>query len=83
MIELLTQNAQGLVYAAGFAAVLAGVWTVCRQFGGLRHDSSRTQARVITALALLTLVVGAAATLRRGQARDSEMRSELLSLIHI
>ena len=51
MIELLTQNAQGLVYAAGFAAVLAGVWTVCRQFGGLRHDSSRTQARVITALA--------------------------------
>ena len=81
MIELLTQNAQGLVYAAGFAAVLAGVWTVCRQFGGLRHDSSRTQARVITALALLTLVVGAAATLRRGQARDSEMRSELLAQV--
>ena len=76
MIELLIHNASGLVYVAGFAAALAVAWKVCRQFGGLRHDSSRTQARVIAVLALLA--IGALFEWRMAVQADGKMRADLL-----
>ena len=79
MTELLIRHAQGLIYVAGFAAALAGTWTVCRQFHSFRRESSRSHAAIITALALLTLVAGGAMTHYRGQVRDSEMRAVLLA----
>ena len=55
MIELLVRDAPGFIYVAGFALALAGAWAVCRHFRGAGRESSRTQVRVIAALALLVL----------------------------
>jgi len=78
MMGLLTRNAPILVYLVGLAAVLAVAWTVYRQFCGLGKESRPTHAWVIAVFALLTLLVGGVATLREGEARDLEMRADLL-----
>ena len=79
MIQLLAKSTPMLVYVAGFATALVGMWGIYRQTGRLKEDSSRTQARAIIALTLFTLLLGGTASFLRGQARDSELREELLN----
>ena len=79
MIQLLAKSTPMLVYVAGFATALVGMWGIYRQTGRLKEDSSRTQAQAIIALTLFTLLLGGTASFLRGQARDSELREELLN----
>ena len=79
MTEVLIRNAPVLIYPAGLAAIFAVAWAVSRQFGGLRQEASRTQARIVIAAALLVLGLGGAAALHRGRWCDSEMRAVLLA----
>ena len=76
MIELLVRDAPGFIYVAGFALALAGAWAVCRHFRGAGRESSRTQVRVIAALALL--VLGALLAWRMAVRTDRAMRADLL-----
>ncbi|MCX6917244.1 MAG: hypothetical protein NT167_30105, partial [Verrucomicrobia bacterium] len=76
MNEMLAHNAPGLIYVAGFAVALAGAWAVCRRFSRSGRESSRTQVRGITALALLAF--GALLEWRMAVQADREMRADLL-----
>ncbi len=55
MIQLLAKSTPMLVYVAGFATALVGMWGIYRQTGRLKEDSSRTQARAIIALTLFSV----------------------------
>ena len=52
MIDLLDHIAPSLVYVSVFSAAVAMAWVVCRRF---RREPTRTRARVISALLLLSL----------------------------
>ena len=77
-MDLMAQNASALVWAVGLAAVLTAAWTVYRQFCGLGKKSRPAHIWVIAVLALLTLLVGGVTMLREGEARDLEIREDLL-----
>ena len=78
MTEFSLWNAPILIGLAGLAAVAAGVWTIYGQLCGQGKKSRPTHVWVISVFAVLTLVVGGVATVHEGEARNLEMRADLL-----